>query len=92
MRSITRDEWESVAAGEAVTLTYPSSCSACIGQGERQEYPPGAVVLAVITRRVNVGREGFWHGWWSCSGPGTPDHWGRGAIAARMSRTGSATP
>lgn len=88
MRTIgSADEWASVAAGEAVICGYASACSACIGQGEHREYPAGDVILAVITRRGNIGRPGFWHGWWSC-----PDHWARGAIRSRLFRTGSVTP
>lgn len=90
-------EWSSVEPGEAVICAYPSECSACIRLGERKEYPAGSVVLANIVRRENIGRryahrdEPYWHGWWSCSGPDTPDHWGRGETGTRYRETGSAT-
>lgn len=88
----SRDEWDSVSAGEAVICGYPSSCSACIGQGHDKDYPAGQVVLANIVRRNNIGKPGFWHGWWTCTGPGTQSHWDRGATRARLIETGSATP
>lgn len=88
----SRDEWDDVAAGEAVLCGYPSSCSACQGLGEGKDYPPGQVVMAVITRRGNIGKPGFWHGWWSCTGPESAYHWDRGVIRQRLIDTGSATP
>jgi hypothetical protein len=54
---------------------------------DRSVYSAGQVVLANITTHPDG-----WHGWWSCSGPGSREHWERGAIKRRLDATGSVTP